>query len=387
MLRTTTLAISLLLIGPFTLQAQELPDSLNWIENGSFEEFEGKLKRTGSISMAKGWDSPTDAAADLFSESVKDVPISAPSNMYGDQTALSGTNYAGVRWWSYLNKEPRTYLQAKFKKPLKKGQKYCIRYYVSLADLSKYGTAELGAYVSKMKVDKKSEASLTYEAQVPSLRTELYLDPFTWQGVCGTFDGTGQENYLIIGNFAENEQVNNEKIKRPKGETRPQAYHAYYYIDDVAVWPIKVASECTCTQLDEADTEFIYGRSFGLKVNLPPAQRLDQIVVYFKRFDKGIDASMEAIVAEMAEIMTNDPSLKVRLVGHTDGVELGRARMRPDLAELDKERAGSVKAALVKAGIDAGRITVAGVGAETPADEGDSEVSLSKNRRVEVELQ
>lgn len=385
MLRTTTLSI--LLSASLALQAQELPDSLNWIENGSFEEFDGKLKRTGSISMAKGWNSPTEAAADLFSESVKDVPVSAPSNVYGDQTALSGVNYAGVRWWSYLNKEPRNYLQAKFKKPLKKGQKYCIRYYVSLSDLSKYGTAELGAYVSKMKVDKKGEASLTYKAQVPNLRTELYLDPFTWQGVCGTFDGTGEENYLIIGNFAENEQVNNEKIEAAQGETRPQAYHAYYYIDDVAVWPIKTPSECTCTQLDEMDTEFIYGRGFGLKSNLPPAQRLDQIVVYFKRFDKGIAGSMDGIVAEMAEIMSNDASLKIKLVGHTDGIELGRVRMRPDLAELDKERAESVKAALVKAGIDAGRIAVAGVGAGTPADEGDSEVALSKNRRVEVELE
>jgi len=96
---------------------------------------------------------------------------------------------------------------------------------------------------------------------------------------------------------------------------------------------------------------------------------------------------MDGIVAEMAEIMSNDASLKIKLVGHTDGIELGRVRMRPDLAELDKERAESVKAALVKAGIDAGRITVAGVGAGAPADEGDSEVALSKNRRVEVELE
>ena len=28
-------------------------------------------------------------------------------------------------------------------------------------------------------------------------------------------------------------------------------------------------------------------------------------------------------MAEMAEIMSNDASLKIKLVGHTDGIELG----------------------------------------------------------------
>jgi hypothetical protein len=54
-----------------------------------------------------------------------------------------------VTWWSYQGKTPRSYLSAKFKKMLRKDTRYCVRYYVSLSDLSKYASAELGAYMSK----------------------------------------------------------------------------------------------------------------------------------------------------------------------------------------------------------------------------------------------
>lgn len=370
-----------------TLAAQEVPDSLNLIENGSFEELGGKLRRLGGIDAAKGWGSPTDAKADLFSESVaSESPASAPKNAKGFQSALSGVNYAGLTWYSYMDKEPRTYLQAKFKKMLKKGQKYCISYYVSLGDLSKYSSDRVGAYVSRIVVNKKGEASLTYEPQVPALQTKVYDDVNGWQGVCGVYEAQGDEQYLIIGNFAATDKVTAGKTKRQRGETRPQQPIAYFYIDDVSVKPIKRLSECSCEQIDKEKSEFIYGRKMTTDPGLKPAQRVDKSVVYFKRFEKGIDPSMQAQMDTLASMLKVDPAIKVKLTGHTDVKEVDRVRMRPDLTDLDKERAEAVKDYLVKAGISADRITVAGNKGDSPAVEGDDEVSTSQNRRVEVDV-
>ncbi len=370
-----------------TLAAQEVPDSLNLIENGSFEELGGKLRRLGGIDAAKGWGSPTDAKADLFSESVaSESPASAPKNAKGFQSALSGVNYAGLTWYSYMDKEPRTYLQAKFKKMLKKGQKYCISYYVSLGDLSKYSSDRVGAYVSRIVVNKKGEASLTYEPQVPALQTKVYDDVNGWQGVCGVYEAQGDEQYLIIGNFAATDKVTADKTKRQRGETRPQQPIAYFYIDDVSVKPIKRLSECSCEQIDKEKSEFIYGRKMTTDPGLKPAQRVDKSVVYFKRFEKGIDPSMQAQMDTLASMLKVDPAIKVKLTGHTDVKEVDRVRMRPDLTDLDKERAEAVKDYLVKAGISADRITVAGNKGDSPAVEGDDEVSTSQNRRVEVDV-
>lgn len=386
MIRSTFLMASLFFAPLFLAAQDEDPDPNNMVPNGSFEDVDGKLKRLGSIEMATGWKSPTGESADLFSENVPSTPISAPRNQYGDQSALTGVNYAGLRWWSYAGKEPRTYLQAKFKKPLKKGQKYCVKYYVSLADLSKYATNEVGAYIAKLLVAKKEPVNLTYTPQVPNLRTKIHDDMYTWQGVCGVFDAAGDEQYLLIGNFAANENTDNAKIKRPKGESRPQMMEAYYFIDDVSVTPIKSNSECSCEQLDKAESEHIFSRRGVINPNLKPAEKADQMIFYFKRFQRAIDRSMESWVDELVGFMKADEAIRIQLTGHVDATEKDRMRMRPDLEQLAKERADTVRDALVEAGIDAGRITTAAGSMDAAPDEDVSEVGMSKSRRVEVDL-
>ncbi|MCB0792713.1 MAG: OmpA family protein [Flavobacteriales bacterium] len=365
--------------------AQEVPDSVNMVPNGGFEEVDGKLKRLGSIDMAKPWGSPTEVKADLYSGNVSGA-ASAPQNEAGEQGALSGDNYAGLLWWSYMNKEPRSYLQVKFKKMLTKGQKYCVRYYVSLADRSKYASDQLGAYMSRMLIKKDEESNLTYDAQVPALKTQLYEDPFTWQGVCGPYEAKGDEQYMVIGNFASNEKTNTSKIKRPRGMTGPQLFQAYYYIDDIAVFPIKLLSECSCTQLDKAESEFIYGRKGAVNKTLPPTEQIARSVIYFKRFQRGVDGAMDDVVERLDTLLKADPNIRINLIGHTDAIEADRVRMRPDLTELGKERADAVKAVLIEGGVAAERITTEGRKADEPADAGDDEVALSKNRRVEVDI-
>lgn len=378
---------TVLVLAGNAMQAQQVPDSLNMVPNGSFEEIDGKLRRLGGIDVAKGWSSPTAAKADLYSESIASgSPASAPTNANGFQSALSGVNYAGVRWYSYMDKEPRSYVQVKLKKMLKKGQKYCVTYYVSLSDLSKYSSDRLGAYLSKIQINKKEEASLTYNPQVPALQTRVYDDMNGWQGVCGVYEANGDEQYLIIGNFAPTEKVTAGKVRRQRGETRPQQPSAYFFIDDVSVQPVKFLSECSCEQVDKDKSEFIYGRKMTPNPGLKPAERVDRSIIYFKRFAKDIDPSMKPQLDTLASVLKANPTIKVKLTGNTDVLEVDRVRMRPDLTDLDKERAEAVKSFLVAAGIGAERISVAGAKGDKPAVEGDDEVSTSQNRRVEIDV-
>jgi outer membrane protein OmpA-like peptidoglycan-associated protein len=370
-----------------SLTAQDVPDSLNMVANGDFEQLDGKLKRLGGIEVAKGWESPTAVPADLYSETVKDgSPSYVPKNAHGFQGALSGQNYAGILAYSYMDKDPRSYLEVKFKKMLKKGQLYCIRYYVSLSDLSKYSSDQLGAYVGRSVVRKNDESSLTYQPQVPALLTQVYDDQQGWKGICGVYEAKGDEQYLIIGNFTATDKTNSQKMKRPRGDNRPQQTNAYYYIDDVSVTPIKRMSECSCEQIDETKTEFIYGVKVTTDPNIKPVDRLDRSVVYFKRYSSSIDGSMKPLLTSLAEAMKADPTLKIKLTGNTDGVEVDRSRLRPDLAELDTERAEAVKSYFTDAGISADRITTGGNKGDDPASDGTDEISMSQNRRVTVSV-
>lgn len=373
-------------IGSIELVAQDIDTNRTWIGNGDFEQLDGKkLKRIGGIQYAKGWSSATGKKADLFSENATvESTVSTPKNFAGEQSALSGSNYAGVRWWSYQNKEPRTYLQTQMKHKMKKDSLYCVRFYVSLGDLSKYSTGELGAYFSKDRIEKEDALSLTYEVTVPPVRTKVYGDMFSWLGVCGTYESKGNEEYMIIGNFAATEKTMNEKAKRPKGETRPQVFSAYYYIDNVEVYPVKNRNSCSCEQLKDAESEFIFSRKGVTPPGLKPAEKAERQTIYFKRFQRSLDPSMDPWVEDIVEAMKEDVNLKVELIGHFDATENERTRVRPDLVPLAKERAEAVRDALVEAGIDAGRIIVASKDANEPADETGTEVGMSKNRRVNV---
>jgi outer membrane protein OmpA-like peptidoglycan-associated protein len=69
-----------------------------------------------------------------------------------------------------------------------------------------------------------------------------------------------------------------------------------------------------------------------------------------------------------------------------DEIEVDRSRLRPDLAQMDTQRAEQVRSYFTDAGIAADRITVAGRKDDSPASDGKDEISLSKNRRVEVDV-
>lgn len=74
-----------------------------------------------------------------------------------------------------------------------------------------------------------------------------------------------------------------------------------------------------------------------------------------------------------------EPNWKFEIEGHTDNVG-GDAHNQT----LSDKRAASVKAYLVAAGVDAGRLTTHGYGATKPVASNDTELGRSQNRRVEV---
>ena len=86
-----------------------------------------------------------------------------------------------------------------------------------------------------------------------------------------------------------------------------------------------------------------------------------------------------AVIQSIAKGLEANPALKLLIEGHTDSV--GDAAHNLDLS---KRRAEAVKAVLVSQfGIDASRLTTAGLGATKPMDSNDTPQGRSQNRRVE----
>jgi outer membrane protein OmpA-like peptidoglycan-associated protein len=109
---------------------------------------------------------------------------------------------------------------------------------------------------------------------------------------------------------------------------------------------------------------------------------LDQ--VKFKVNSAEIVAGQESedVLLAVLEVLNAHPEVKlVQIEGHTDNTG-GAKRNR----ELSKNRAESVRAWLVKKGIEPGRLAATGFGPDRPIDSNDTDLGRRNNRRVEFQI-
>lgn len=86
-------------------------------------------------------------------------------------------------------------------------------------------------------------------------------------------------------------------------------------------------------------------------------------------------------LSEVAQILKDDPELKLSIDGHTDNVGADNFNQK-----LSESRAAAVKSYLVKKGIDASRLVATGYGETQPVADNKTATGRQKNRRVELKL-
>src|SRR5690606_34278430 len=84
---------------------------------------------------------------------------------------------------------------------------------------------------------------------------------------------------------------------------------------------------------------------------------------------------------DVAQIMKDDPAMKIAIDGHTDNVGSDATNQR-----LSERRANAVKAYLVKKGVSEDRITATGYGETKPIADNKTAAGRQQNRRVELTL-
>ena len=111
----------------------------------------------------------------------------------------------------------------------------------------------------------------------------------------------------------------------------------------------------------------------------PQAGLLARRVIYFDFDSSEIKGDGTDIVGAHAKYLTNNPTARVRLEGHTD--DRGSREYNIGLGE---RRAQSVRRALLLQGATEAQLSTVSYGAERPAVAGHDEAAWSKNRRVEI---
>ena len=106
--------------------------------------------------------------------------------MYGKEHPKDGDNYAGILLYSYNNKTPRTYVQSPLKIALTGGLDYCVKFHISLSDLSKYAVNNIGAHlgVDPLMLDAKGDIIFNNKKEfsnvVKDASNKVYNNRYNW---------------------------------------------------------------------------------------------------------------------------------------------------------------------------------------------------------------
>lgn len=111
-------------------------------------------------------------------------------------------------------------------------------------------------------------------------------------------------------------------------------------------------------------------------------KKTGRVRLYGINFDSDSDVlrpESKGALDQITATLKKDQSLTITIEGHTDSTSTAQHNQ-----ELSEKRAIAVKAYLVAAGIEAGRLATAGFGATKPVATNDSAIGRAENRRVEL---
>ena len=386
----------------------------NLVPNPSFEEIPDDLevkdiKKFGLLNeFSLEWAGVNDVSPDLFVTREKASKVSVPCNDYGFEQAKDGEYYAGFRAYSKSSKLKRSYLQVQLTEMLEENQVYCVSFDLSLAEMSRYAVPDIGALLSDRKMSRSGSSPLTTEPDVKQVSNKTMRFSEGWETVCGTFVGTGEEEFLVIGCFGGDASIESEHVDVPARPTGPRGEAiedyddcfldkdgdskdglamAYYYIDNVKVVAVDSPKDCSCGNTRKRESSLVYNRSVRLPEDATAKQRIEAAATYYAFIKKMPTVAGKRTLTEIVTLLNENPEMNLVITGHSDSDETEEGKLNARYADMGRSRANKVKAFLVDAGIDPSRLEATSRGDTNPDSTLDTEIGHAKNRRVTFKVQ
>ena len=213
----------------------------NLVPNSSFEEFNSipcswLIKPKDFSSYIKDWYPPSAGIPEIYSLKSDTGCFSScfSTNAYsmGHHYPRTGNNMLSILCYgSYKNKEVREYLQVALKSSLIKDSIYSIRFYVSLCDSSNYACNNIDLLLSNKKIQNYGQQYLFNNPTL--IDTNIITDKWDWTQISFKFQAKGDEKYLTIGNFMDDEHTMAILLKNYCFFCSSK--YARYFIDDVNI--------------------------------------------------------------------------------------------------------------------------------------------------------
>ncbi len=222
----------------------------NLVPNGSFELYSGCPTYYTQIDCVLFWTNPavwpgSGGSPDYFNSCATAASlVTVPDNIFGYQQAHTGNAYCGIILWDMFTLF-REYIQVPLTDTLQPGC-YHFEMYVNLANKYKYASDPIGVYFLSSPISGiPNFLPLPYTPQINL--TGFTTDTLSWLLLSGNYTATGNESYLIIGNF------NNDATTTTTMVNTSGVYdQSYVFIDDVSL------TVCPATSVSEHDDAALF---------------------------------------------------------------------------------------------------------------------------------
>jgi outer membrane protein OmpA-like peptidoglycan-associated protein len=108
--------------------------------------------------------------------------------------------------------------------------------------------------------------------------------------------------------------------------------------------------------------------------------------VHFAPSSSRIPKEADVLLQEIAKVMKSVPTIvRVRVEGHAEPTEAGHSTKKQQV--LSEQRANAVRDALIRLGVEPGRLTAVGYAAEHPIMTNLTPMGRERNRRVEFHVE
>ena len=217
--------------------------SLNLIKNPSLEEYTCCPTNAGMIDCAIYWTQPVvgNSSSEYLNKcAIDSIPPSNIGWLAFFQHALFGNGYAGIRSYDYsINIPNREYIQGTLSESIIPNKCYYCQFWVKLFNFTNSSIYPfcaidaLGIYFSDtlpLKTD-IDEMAMYYTAQINNPTGRIISDTNNWTKISGTFIATGEEKFITIGTFKQE----NEITKIYYGI--PSTNRSYYFFDNFSLCP------------------------------------------------------------------------------------------------------------------------------------------------------
>lgn len=363
----------------------------NLVPNGNFEAYKKCPNHFFLSDYLYDWYSPTKGTPDYFNECSRNK-YSVPKNFAGISPAHSGRGYVGLiladNELIYKSKLEKTYsyefndreiLGVRLNESLIRNEIYCVNFYIKLSSKSLYKINQIDVFFSERKKRFKNIHSYEFIPQLKFNDTD-FNKCFEWIMLCATYKPKSNKKYMLLGNFQKTTELNIKKI-RDVNVNNNELSNAYYYIDDVSLFPISDSSQCKCNQKQQQESPESPGLHLSDSLSLDSIEINEPVVlnnIYFKLDKAELLPSSYNELNRLLGFLRENPEMEIEIAGHTDSTGSDAYNKK-----LSRARAKAVVSYLVEKGIDSTRLSHEGYGSSRPVADNQTQEGRAGNRRVE----